>query len=491
MTPVLAIICLYLALVLLVGFLGHRLFRGTGEDYFLASRTIGSFVLLMTLFGTNMTAFTMLGASGEAYRTGIDVFLLMGSSSAAVIPFVFYFVGTRLWWLGKRHGFLTQAQFLRARYESDALGLTMFVVLITLLLPYVVIGVKGGGDVLNALTGGPAAGLPAWVGSTIMCAVIFTYVTYGGMRSTAWVNTLQTIVFMTVGALAFVVILGKYGGVAAAMATVAETNDELLVIGKNGHELLRMVSYLLIPLSTGVFPHIFSHWLSAKSAETFRSAIVFYPLCITVVWVPSVVLGVVGNIDFRPPLQGPILVNLILHHSGGLLAGLLAAGVFAAIMSSLDSQTLSTGTMFTTDVVRHYGFHDRLSERQQVLFGRVFVMVLLAIALLLSLVTSRSIFSLGVWSLSGFAALFPVIVGALYWRRSTAAGALAAVSTVALLWVVFLVHSLDVEGEYTVAGTGLMPVAAMFVAAALSLVVVSWFTTPPDDAVIDRFFPPR
>lgn len=489
MTPVLAIVCLYLALVLLVGFLGHRLFRGTGEDYFLASRSIGSFILLMTLFGTNMTAFTILGASGEAYRTGIDVFLLMGSSSAVVIPFVFYFVGTRLWWLGKRHGFLTQAEFLRARYQSNALGLVLFIVLITLLLPYVLIGVKGGGDVLNALTGGPAEGLPPWAGSTLMCAVIFAYVTYGGMRSTAWVNTLQTIVFMTVGAVAFFVILGKYGGLGRAMSTVAVTHPELLVVGSGSHEFLRMASYMLIPLSTGVFPHIFSHWLSAKSAKTFRMAIVFYPLCITVVWVPSVVLGVVGNIDFPPPLQGPILVSLILEHSGGVLAGLLAAGVFAAIMSSLDSQTLSTGTMFTTDIVRHYGFHDRLSERQQVLFGRVFVMVLLAVVLVLSVFSSRSIFSLGVWSLSGFAALFPVIVGALYWRRSTAAGALSAVVTVAVSWTVFLVRSLGVEGEYTVAGSGLMPVAVMFAGACSSFIVVSWFTLPPDDDVIDQFFP--
>jgi SSS family solute:Na+ symporter len=489
MTPVLAIICLYLGLVLFVGFLGHRLFKGTGEDYFLASRSIGPFILLMTLFGTNMTAFTMLGASGEAYRSGINVFLLMGSSSAIVIPFVFYFVGTRLWWLGKRHGFLTQAQFLRARYQSDALGLALFVVLITLLLPYVLIGVKGGGDVLNALTGGPASGLPPWVGSTLMCGVIFTYVTYGGMRSTAWVNTLQTVVFMSVGALAFFVIVGKYGGLGQAMTTVSETRSELLVVGRGSHEFLRMASYLLIPLSTGVFPHIFSHWLSAKSAETFRSAIVFYPLCITAVWVPSVLLGVVGNIDFAPPLQGPILVNLILQHSGGVLAGLLAAGVFAAIMSSLDSQTLSTGTMFTTDIVRHYTSRDRLSETQQVLVGRLFVASLLVVVLVLSLVTSRSIFSLGVWSLSGFAALFPIIVGALYWRRSTAAGALSAVITVAVLWVTFLVRSLGVEGEYTVGGSGLMPVVVMFAGAAASFVFVSWFTDPPNDDVINEFFP--
>lgn len=487
MTPVLVIILLYLGVVLTIGLLAHRLFRGTGEDYFLASRSIGSFVLLMTLFGTNMTAFSVLGASGEAHRTGIRVFLLMGSSSAVVIPFVFLFVGTRMWWLGKRHGFLTQAQFLRARYESDAVGLAMFIVNIALLLPYVLIGVKGGGDVLAALTGANGSGLPEWVGSTLMCAVIFVYVTYGGMRSTAWANTFQTLVFMTVGALASYVILSEYGGLREAMATAGARDPSLLAVGKNGHNLWYMISYMFLPLSAGVFPHIFGHWLSAKRAETFKLAILFYPICIAVVWVPSVILGVVGNIDFPPPAQGPILVNLILAHAGGVLAGLLAAGVFAAIMSSLDSQTLAVGTMFTTDIVRHYGFNDHLSEKQQVMFGRLFVMVFLGVVLGLSLVTSRTIFSLGVWSLSGFAALFPVVVAALYWKRSTAAGALSAIVTVAFLWVVFFARSLGVDGEHTIADSGALPVVAMFAGAVVSLVVVSLVTKPPSDAVVSGF----
>ena len=86
------------------------------------------------------------------------------------------------------------------------------------------------------------------------------------------------------------------------------------------------------------------------------------------------------------------------------------------------------------------------------------VMDFLAVVLVLSLVASRSIFSLGVWSLSGYAALFPLVVGVLYWRRSTGAGAMAAILTIAVLWVVFLTRSLGVTGEYTVAGSGLMPV---------------------------------
>ena len=94
---VVTIIVLYLATVLCIGLLSHRMFTGTGEDYFLATRSIGAFVLLMSLFGTHMTAFSLLGASGESYRAGIGVFGLMASSSALVVPVVFYFVGVRLW----------------------------------------------------------------------------------------------------------------------------------------------------------------------------------------------------------------------------------------------------------------------------------------------------------------------------------------------------------------------------------------------------------
>ena len=167
---VITVVVIYLALVTLVGMLGHRLFRGTGEDYFVASRTIGPLVLLMTLLGTNMTAFTMLGASGEAYRRGVIVFALMGSSSAILIPFLFYYVGVRCWWLGKRNGYLTQVQLIRDRYQSGALGLLLFVVLVLLMLPYILIGVLGGGAALTALTGGPSEGLPRWLGSLLVCS---------------------------------------------------------------------------------------------------------------------------------------------------------------------------------------------------------------------------------------------------------------------------------------------------------------------------------
>lgn len=491
MSLVLGVVLLYVAVVLLIGFAAQRVLRRTAEDYFVASRSLGATVLLLSIFGTHMTAFTILGASGEAHRGGISVFALMASSSALVVPLVFYFVGTRLWWLGKRLRFITQVQFFRERYQSDVVGIALFVVLVGLLVPYILIGVKGSGDVLWALTGGPAGGIPPWVGSVLMCGVIFIYVVQGGMRSTAWANAFQTLVFMSVAALAFLVIVREYGGLETAMRTLDASRPELLTIEKSGSQLGRMISYLLIPLSAGVFPHLFANWLSARSGKTFRPTIVLYPICLVLVWVPSVVLGVLGNIDFPPPIEEPILVLLILRHSGGLLAGLLAAGVFAVIMGSLDNQAFSAGTLFTQDVVRHYGFHDGLSERGQVLTGRIFVAALLAVALFVSLSTSRTIFDVGVWSLSGFAALFPIVVASLYWRRSTGAGVVASISTVALLWAGFFLDSLGSRGEYTVGETGLLPVVFLFAGAVVSLIAVSLLTSPPPDRVLDRFFPPR
>lgn len=483
----LAIIVLYLAAVLVIGIFSHKFFRGTSEDYFVAARTLGPFILLVSLFGANMTAFAILGSSGEAYMEGIGVFALMASSSGLVIPVVFYFVGTRVWALGKRRGYLTPVQLFRERWGSDNLGLLIFLVQITLLVPYLLIGVMGGGSTLTQVTGGQ---VPDWVGGLVICAVVLAYVTYGGMRGTVWVNVFQTVVLLALGFIAFWVIVTRLGGLEAAMTRVAATHPDLLIRGEH-IKPWKLLTYTCIPLSVGMFPHMFLHWLTARSAASFRPTLAFYPICIAIVWVPAVVLGVVARGDF-PDLgvagANSILVKMIDLYAPGVLAGLLAAGVFAAIMNSFDSQVLAAGTMFTQDIVRHYGFHDRMSERQQILVGRLFMVAILIGTYLLSRVVDRSIFKLGVWCFTGFAALFPVVVAALFWKRSTKWGAAASTVSVIVLWTYFVSVGWE-SRDYTIGDTGVMPVGVMLVVSALAMVVGSLLTKPPEAAVLDKFFP--
>lgn len=473
-------------IVLSIGLLSKRLFRGTGEDYFVATRSIGPFILLMSLFGTHMTAFALLGASGEAYHNGIGVFGLMASSSALIAPAVFLLVGSRAWSLGKKFGYLTQVQFFRDRWGSDVLGLLLFVVLVAFMIPYLLIGVMGAGITMHQITGGQ---VPQWVGGLLISAVILTYVIFGGLRGTAWANTFQTLVFMGLGAVTFWVIVQKLGGLSKAMTIVSQKRPSLLVRGDHVNPWT-FLTYTFIPLSVATFPHIFMHWLSARKPESFRPAIVFYPLCIAVVWLPSVVIGVLGTINY-PNLQGPaanaILVKMIELHAPEYLAGLLAAGIFAAVMSSLDSQVLALGSMFTQDVVRHYGFHNRMTEKQQVLFGRLFVFLIMAVTYSLSLISNRSIFKLGIWSFTGFATLLPIVVAALFWKRSTKQGAVASLLTVIFLWVYFFVQSGQAP-DYTVGDTGIMPVAIILIASTLAMLVGSLLSPPPPANHIERFF---
>jgi SSS family solute:Na+ symporter len=304
---VLTVIIIYLALVLSLGIFSHKFFRNTGEDYFVASRNISWFMLLMSLFGTNMTAFSILGASGQAYHTGIGVFALMASSSAIIVPCVFLFIGTRLWKLGKKFGYMTQVQYFRDRWESNGLGLLLFIVLVLLLIPYLLIGVMGGGDTLAKITEDT---IPQWLGGLLICAVVLCYVTYSGMRGTAWVNTFQTLIFMILGGVTFVVIVIRMGGFSTALSKV----DTSLLMQTDHIKPLELLTYTFIPISVGMFPHIFSHFLTAKDVGTFRYPIIFYPICIAIVWIPSVLLGILGNVDF-PDLKGPqantVLIQMI------------------------------------------------------------------------------------------------------------------------------------------------------------------------------------
>jgi len=481
----LAIIVIYLLVVLVVGLLSHRLSSNSGEGFFVADRSIGPFVLLMTLFGTNMSSFALLGASAQAYHLGIGVFSLMASSTALVVPVLIFFIGTRVWELGKRHGFLTQIQYFRERWQSEALAVGLFVVLVALLIPYLLIGVMGGGITLHQITGGQ---VPEWVGSLAVSAVVVAYVCVGGMRGTAWVNTLQTLVFMTLGAVTMIVVLRSFGGLGAALDLVAERRPELLRESA-GFRPLQLLSYTFIPLCVGMFPHIFGQWLSARSVAAFRVPVIFYPLCVVLVWMPSVVLGILGNIDF-PDLVGPqansVLIQLIAERTPQMLAGLLGAGVFAAIMSSLDSQALSLSTMFTQDIMRRYVFGPQMSEARQVLTGRLFVVAVLAVTFGLSLILTRSIFGLAVWSFTGFAGLLPVLLAALFWRRSTAVGAIAAVATVVSLWLYFFWRGWGNPG-YSVLDSGVMSVTVIFAASSLALVVGSLLSRPPDRKIVETY----
>jgi len=509
---------LFLVGLLWIGRWGHMGQKEhTAADYYVASRSLGPFLLVMSIFGTTMTSFALLGSTGEAWQEGIGVYGLMASWSGIIHSACFFLIGVKLWHFGKLYNYNTQIQFFRDRFQSSSLGLLLFAIIVTLVVPYILINIVAAGNTVERLTTGALPGLfpqtkgavPQWLGAAVVCAVVFIYVFGGGARSTAWANVMQTLSFMILGLVALFVIAYQLGGPTAASQQVLEHRPDLLARGAvAGHEArfthLEFLSYMFVPLSVAMFPHLFQNWMTAKSAKAFRVTVMLHPVFIMLVWAPCVLVGIWassavfnGQPVVPPGWKEPnaILGLMVGKLTNQFFAGVLAVGVLASTMA-LDTQFLVLATMFVHDIVLHYFSHRKVDDRQQIFLGRVFVVLICLVAYALSLAAPRSIFAIGVWCFTGFSSMFPLIFAALYWKRVTKAGAFASLLTTAVVWTSFFAASgWGAVREYRVLvhlfgeTYEMMPVVPCVVASTLALVVVSLLTKPPAAEVVARFFP--
>jgi SSS family solute:Na+ symporter len=429
------IVFAYLAVVLYIGIFAFRkgsTGSGSGEDFFVASRKLGPMVFLLSIFGTNMTAVAILGSSGFAYQRGIGVYALMASSSGIVIPLTLWLIGTRLWSLGKKHGHITQVQFLRDRWESGGIGTFIAIVTALMLVPYIIIGVMGGGSTLETISGGL---VPYAVGGAIVAITVVAYVFFGGMRGTAWVNTFQTVLFLAFGVTAFTLIAKSVGGFPATMQAISEGPQSFLLT-RERMPAEEFFSYMFIPLSAVMFPHIAIMCMTAEKVTHFKRTVVLYPICILLIWLPSVYLGVVASKvipGLSPSEANDVIIRLLSQNTSPILAGVLGAGIMACVMAS-DSQILALSTVFTEDLFAYYGGRKKFGPKAEVWAGRTFIVLigLVSYVIALALKEKANIFELAIrFAFSGFAALAPVMLAALFWKRSTKWGALAAT-----VWVV-------------------------------------------------------
>lgn len=496
------ILGVYLLFVIGIGIASRRYFRGGTADYFVASRSLGPFVLFMTVFGTAMTAFAMVGSTAETYEYGIGTFGKLASWSALVHPACFFLIGLPLWSLGKRYGYVTQIEYFRDRFESAGLGYVLFPVLAGLLIPYVIVGLLGVGSVVGGVTAGafPEAfaatrgAIPPWLTMAVISGVVLFYVFIGGARSAALVNVFQTVVFVSMGLLAFWLIADALGGPEAASA--AAKPAKAVRAGNIGE--MEFFTYWMIPLSVGVFPHVFQNFLTARSAKSYKLLLVMHPVAILLAWLPCILIGFWATGAMLPGTDTPVVpsginANGVLGLMVGkltspVISGLVAAGVLAAI--SLDSQFIAIGTMFTRDIVVPLAGPGRFSDTALVNIARGFIVAMVGVTYAMTFLEPRQIFALGTWCFTGYAGLIPLLLAALYWKRVTKPAAYAAVIVTAVVWfALFAASDFGANRKFLVGG--MLPVATVLAACAVTTFVVSLFTQPPSAATLAKFFPAK
>jgi len=356
----------------------------SSEDYFLAGRNLGWFVIGASLFASNIGSEHIVGLAGSGAKDGVAMahyelhawcLLVLGW---VFVPFY------------ARSAVFTMPEFLERRYSSTARWILSLISLVAYVFTKVSVTVYAGGMVFQALLPDLRFGGldPFWIGALSVVVLTGVYTVFGGLRAVVYTDALQTIVL----------ILGSVCITAFGLAAVGSWGEVRRLCGTEHFNLWRPADHPDFPWAGILFgapivglwywctdQYIVQRALAARNMQTARRGTIWGAyLKLTPVFlfiVPGLVacaLARSGRLELATPDEAfPALVRTLLPAG---LRGLVVAGLLAALMSSLSSLFNSCSTLFTVDVYRK--LHPTASERTLVLVGRLAtaVVVVLGIA---------------------------------------------------------------------------------------------------------------
>jgi SSS family solute:Na+ symporter len=432
----LGIVVGYLFVALSVGVVAYRVSERTAEDYYLASRTIGTVVLLFTMFATLLSAFTFFGGPNIAYLYGPEWILVMGLMDGVIFGVLWYVLGYKQWLVGREHGYVTLGEMIGDRFGSTRLRALVAGVSLVWLFPYVMLQQIGAGTALEALTGGV---VPFWGGAALVTAFMIVYVVVAGMRGIAWTDTIQGAFMIVMVWAAGLWILASTGGLSAATGSLAENSPGFLALGGDFYTPQRMLTFAVsIAFGVAMFPQVNQRFFAAESETVLKRSLALWPLLVLLLFVPAFLLGAWAQglgIAADVGAGQNVLPVLLDAYTPGWFAALVVAGAIAAMMSSSDSMLLSGSSYFTRDLYRPL-VDPSVSDEREDLLGRVGVAIFATAALVASLLVGGStsvgvvgavLVDIGDTAFGGFAQLALPVVVALYWSRTTARGMYAGI----------------------------------------------------------------
>jgi SSS family solute:Na+ symporter len=485
MSPTLVIIGvgLYTILMFAIGFWGFGKTRPSMEDFFLGGRTLGLFVVLCTVWSTLFSAYSYIGLPGAYYRTGISFFGIAGN--ILLNSLCMYLLGSRMWVLGKKHGFINMTDLFAERYGSNLVCVIAMIISIGSLLPYIGLQVKGAGLTLQGVTNGV---ISFETGLLYITIVTLFYVMLGGFRSVVWTDVVQSII-MLVGMLgAMFLIADKVGGGLGGVIQKAAAIDPKLLSfpGPAGVWTPSMVLTTCMVVGMGGFawPQISQRMYATKSLKTVKMLAFIFPLAALFVNLPPIFIGLAGKVQY-PALKNadlvfPMMLNELVPPVFGII---IVLAILAAIMSTVSGQILSLTSIIVRDIYVRFFDPESATQTKITKLSRFVLLIVVAGALAFVFWGPATLVGLLI-DASGpiMLQVLVVLIGALYWRRATKAGAIISMigseTFLVLLWM--KVVKMPIAGIHN-------GVWAMIFGVIL-FVVVSLLTKPVDEKTIEKFF---
>ncbi len=502
---VLSAFAFYMLVMIAIGAFYSRKTKNN-EDYFLGGRALGGWTAALSAEASDMSGWLLMGLPGTFYLLGSgDIWIAIGLLIGTVLNWFFVSAKLRRYTIVAGNS-LTIPSFFENRFKDNgALKLVSAIIIAVFFAVYTASAFSSGAKLFATLFGGGTdAGYQSayFIGLIIAAAVILIYTFLGGFRAVCTTDLIQGIMMiiaiLTVPIIAYTVLTFDTSFSAAlASKGIADAGSFINPVTVNGSPISvnQVVSGLAWGLGYFGMPHILVRFMAIKSEKEIKKSRKIAITWVTIAFIASFLIGIVGRAYLAAQLDDTtsetVFIRMIqqLFNGNGVLifiGGIFLCGILAAIMSTADSQLLVTASAISEDIYKGK-LKKNASEKSALMVGRISVVVIAVIAFLVAMDPKSSIMGLVSDAWAGFGAAFgPVILLALFWKRSNAKGALAGMICGALSVIAW--DYIPIIGGQTVgAVTGLYSLAVGFPVALVIMIVVSLCTKAPSKEITDEF----
>lgn len=485
-------LAVYFIVMLGIGLYAFKTNEDSASGYLLGGRKLSAPVTALSAGASDMSGWMLMGVPGAMYLSGASsLWIAFGLISGAWVNYLVVAPRLRVF-TEVANDSITLPDYFENRFldKTRLLRVIASIVIILFFTLYTSSGVVAGGKLFES-----SFGFSYEFGIYLTAGVVVTYTFFGGFAAVSMTDFIQGIIMFIALILVPSVVIYELGGITATIDSLEKINPDLTSIMTDAAtgEVLGIVAIIsLLSWGLGYFgqPHIIVRFMAISSVKEIPSARRIGMSWMIVSLVGAAMTGLFGlayvsNNDI--PLDDPETIFIVLSQLlfNPLIGGFLLAAILAAIMSTISSQLLVTSSSLTRDVYASF-LNKNATESQQVLVGRMCVIVVAVAAIMLALGENKTILSLVSNAWAGFGAAFgPLVIISLTWNKMTKASAIAGMLAGTITVLIWIFVPIDEQGSTL--SSIIYEIIPGFIASSAVIVIVSKLFPEQNDSV-DKLF---
>ena len=472
----------------------------TVGDFYLGGRKMGPIVTAMSAEAADMSSWLLMGLPGLAYIAGIaePAWTAIGLAVGTYVNWLV--VAKRIRTYTHELNAITLPDFFSLRYRDDKniLMAIAAVVIIVFFVPYTASGFAACGKLFSSIFA-----IDYHVAMIISAIVIVAYTVTGGFLAASMTDMIQSVVMSI--ALLVVVLFGVHvaGGWDAVTTNASNMIDYISLTASHNAETHAVTPYGTLTIAStlawglGYFgmPHILLRFMAIEDREKLKMSRRIATVWVVISMAVAVVIGVVGNavsasgaLDFLGGNTSETIIVRMADLMGkygvpmAIMGGIILSGILSSTMSTADAQLLAASSSISENLMRKF-FKVELSTKASIKIARAAVVAIAVVAVFLARNPDSSVFRIVSFAWAGFGSAFgPVVLLALFWRRSNKQGALAGMITGGAMVFIWKFLIAPMGGLFAI--YELLPA---FLLALIVNIVVSLATGEPEKEVTDAY----